>query len=192
MVILTYLFDLDDTIIDSSIYQRIYNEVIEGILSNILISKIDLQKIISKIKVESGKQKVDTFELCKELDCEDMYYKILEKQIKHTYTLKTKEIPSVFRRIKSKSKRIGIISQAQEKIVKIFLKRFSLDEHVSFIASGKKNKIVFWVTLERKFDLDKDKTLVIDDREDILEIAKHSGYKTLNVKNIEDIDKFNI
>jgi len=188
----TYLFDLDDTIIDTSIYSRIYNDVINAILSNVEVSKIELQQLITRLKTDSGRQKVDTFELCKELNCEDLYYDTLERQIKHTYTLKTKSIPTVFRKIKAANKRIGVVTQAQEKTAKLFLKRFSLDEHVSFIASGKKENLVFWITLEKKFDLVKENTMVIDDRDDILEKASQCGYKTLNVKNIEEIEKYSV
>lgn len=187
-----YLFDLDDTIIDSAIYSRLYPEIIDSILSTVLVSKIKLQETISKIKNESGKDKVDTYELCKELDCVDLYYDILEKHIRHTYTLKNKSIPTIFRKIKAKNKRLGIVTQSKEKTAKLFLKRFRLDEHVSFIASGKKETIGFWIQLEKKYDLNKEHTMVVDDRADILEIASNVGFKTLNVKNIEELEKFDV
>jgi phosphoglycolate phosphatase-like HAD superfamily hydrolase len=187
-----YMFDLDDTIIDSAIYSRMYPEIIDSILSTVLVSKIKLQETISKIKEKTGQEKVDTYELCKELDCVDLYYNVLEKHIRHTYTLKNKSIPTIFRKIKAKNKRLGIVTQSKEKTAKLFLQRFRLDEHVSFIASGKKETIGFWIQLENKFDLIKNSTMVVDDRQDILDIASDVGFKVLNVKNIEELEKFDV
>ena len=190
-MITTYLFDLDDTIIDSSIYRRIYSDVINAILSNVLVDKIKLQKTIDRVK-KPDSDKVDTYELCNELNCIDLYYKILEKQIKHTYNIKNKSIPTIFRKIHAKDKRLGIVTQAQERTAKLFLKRFSLFEYVNFIYSGKKDTVGFWIQLSKRFDIVPDNSMVIDDCDDILDIAKHVGYKTLNVKDINQLEEFDV
>jgi HAD superfamily hydrolase (TIGR01509 family) len=189
-MITTYVFDLDDTLIDSSIYAKMYNTVINELLSTLDISEIQLQEVISKLKQEAEKTRVNTFELCKRLNSTELYYKILEKYVKHTYMLKTKSIPKIFRKIKGSKKKIGIISNAQQRTIELFLKRFNLLDYVDFIESGKKNTVLFWITLEKKHNLDKERTLVIDDSDEILDIADHAGYKVLNVKNIGDLEKF--
>lgn len=192
MVINTYIFDLDDTIIDSSVYAKMYNSVINELISALKISEIELQKIISKTKEETGKERVDTYDLCKKLHSVELYYKVLEKYVKHTYSLKTKSIPAIFRKMHGAKKRIGVVSNAQERTIELFLKRFNLFEYVQFVASGIKNTVLFWITLERKYDLDKEDTMVIDNSDEILKIADHAGYKVLNVKNIDDLEKFSI
>ena len=189
-MITTYIFDLDDTIIDSSIYARMYNALINELLSNLNIKEIELQEVISRIKEETGKPKVDTYELCKKLSSTELYYKVLEKYVKHTYTLKTKNIPQIFKKIKAKKKKIGIISNAQERTIELFLKRFNLLEYVDFIESGNKDTVLFWVMLEKKYSLDKERTMVIDDSNEILDIAEHAGYKVLNVKDLVNLENF--
>jgi len=190
-VIETYIFDLDDTIIDSSIYARMYNELINELISNLDISEIELQKIITKLKQETGKSKPDTYELCKKLNATEIYYKVLEKYVHHTYTLKTKEIPKVFRKIKEAGKKIGIVSSSKQRTIKIWLERFNLSDYVDFIFSGDKKTVLFWITLERKNKIKKEDSLVIDNSDECLEIAKHTGYNILNVKNLDTLEGFN-
>ena len=153
--------------------------------------EIKLQEFITRIKFETGKQEIDNYELCKALNATEVYLKVIERRIKHTYSLKTKAIPTIFRKIKAQDKKIGVISEAKEQVVKLFLKHFHLFEYITFIHSGDTNSVLFWVTLEKKFDLNKETTMVIDAEDSILDIAKHAGYKILNVKNIDDIEGFN-
>ena len=183
-----YIFDLDDTLIDSSIYKRMYNEVISNLLSHLKISEIELQEVITKLKQQTGK--LDSYDLCYKLNATELYYKILEKYIKHTYSLKTKNTPKLFRKIKDNKKKIGIVSNSQERTVDLFLKRFNLLDYVDFTESGKKDTILFWITIEKKYGLEKEHTMVIDDSEDILKIAKQCGYKILNVKDIDELEIF--
>ena len=186
----TYIFDLDDTIIDSTLYARMYNELINELLSTLKISEIELQKVISRLKEESGKTRIDTYELCKKLDSTEIYYTVLEKYVRHTFVLKTKSIPTVFRKIKKAGKKLGIVSGSQERTIEIILKRFSLLDYVDFIMSGKKDTVLFWITLEKKHNLKKEDTLVIDDSDKVLEVAGHAGFNVLNVKNLDDIEGF--
>ena len=46
------------------------------------------------------------------------------------------------------------------------------------------------MNLEKKHDLKKENCLMIDDSDDVLEIAKRVGYNILNVKNLDDLSKF--
>ncbi len=186
----TYIFDLEDTIVDKSIYARLYTPIIDLLLENLKISKIELQEIITKIKEETGKEKVDTFDLCKKLNSTELYYNVLKRYVKHTYSLKTKNITKVFKKIKASKKKIGVISKSEKRTIEVFLKRFNLLDYVDFIESGNKDTVLFWVLLEKKYKIDKKETLVIDDSHDILEIAEHAGYKVLNVKDLDNLEKF--
>ena len=189
-MIQTYIFDLEDTIIDKSIYARIYTPIIESLLETLKISKIELQEIITKIKEETGREKVDTFELCKKLNSTELYYKVLKRYVKHTYSLKTKNISKVFKKINASKKKIGVVSKSEKRTIELFLKRFNLLEYVDFIEPGNKNTVLYWVLLEKKYKLDKDQTMVIDDSNEILDIAEHAGYKVLNVKDLDNIEGF--
>jgi len=186
-----YIFNLDDTVVDKSIYKSIYNDIINALLDNLKIDKIKLQELITQVKFETGNQKVDSYELCKALNATEVYFKVIKRKIKHTYSIKTKAIPTIFRKIYAQDKKIGIISEAKEHVVKLFLKHFHLFEYITFIHSGDPSSVLFWVTLEKKFDLSKETTMVVDNDDSVLEVAKHAGYKVLNVKDIDDIEGFN-
>ena len=186
----TYIFDLEDTIIDKSIFARIYTPIIESLLENLKISKIELQEVISRLKEETGKEKIDTYDLCKKLNSTELYYKVLKRYVKHTYSFKTKNIAKVFKKIKASKKKIGVVSKSQKRTIEVFLKRFNLFEYVDFIEQGNKDTVLFWVLLEKKHKIEKEFTLVIDDSHDILDIAEHAGYKVLNVKDLDNLEKF--
>jgi len=185
-----YIFNLDDTVVDKSVYKSIYNDIINALLETLKIDKIKLQELINQVKFETGKQEVDSYELCKSLNATEVYFKVIERKIKHTYSMKTKAIPTIFRKIHAQNKKIGVISEAKEHVVKLFLKHFHLFEYVTFIHSGDAKSVLFWVTLEKKFDLEKTDTMVIDNDDSILKIAERAGYKVLNVKDIDDIEGF--
>ena len=102
----TYIFNLDDTIIDKSIYRSIYNDLINALLETLKIDKIKLQELINQIKFETGKQEVDNYELCKALNATELYFKVIERKVKHTYSMKTKAIPTIFRKIHAQDKKI--------------------------------------------------------------------------------------
>ncbi len=184
----TYLFDLDDTIIDSSIYSRMHHELLTEITNRVKISEEGLKERIARLKEKTGKEKPDTYELCKELNCIDIYYDILEKYAKHTYTLKNPTLPVVFRKIKESKKKIGVISNSQERTIKLFLNRFNLSQYVDFLESGKKDSVLFWVQLEKRHSFHKGDTLVIDDSDDVLKIAQEAGYQILNAKNLGKLE----
>ena len=190
MTVDAYIFDLDDTIIDSSIYKKMYSTVIKELMQSLGMTEIEIQQSINKVKEEFGKP--DTFELAKRLNATEVYYKVLERYLRHTYSLKTKEIPKLFKKIKDAKKRIGIASRSQERTIEMFLTRFSLMEYVDFIQSGNKESVSFWLSLEKKHNLDKEKTMLIDDSQPVLDTAKHVGFLTLNVRDIEELEGFGV
>jgi len=184
----TFLFDLDDTIIDSSIYHRIRHELLQQIMTELKISEIELQQEITKLKAETGK--IDTYDLCKKLNCIETYYTVLEKYLRHTYSLKTPSIPSIFKKIKTQNKRIGIISNSQERTIRLVLDRFNLSNYVNFIQFGNKLTVYFWINLEKKHLLTKTDSLVIDNSDEILSLAERAGYNILKVSDIDKIEQF--
>jgi FMN phosphatase YigB (HAD superfamily) len=186
----TYLFDLDDTIIDSSIYSRMHHELLAEIVSRLKMSEIRLQEHITELKEETGKIRPDSYDLCEKLKCIDLYYEILEKYARHTYSLKNPNIVNIFRKIKESKKRIGIVSNSKERTIQLFLDRFNLSQYVDFIESGRKETVLFWIQLEKRHDFHKIETLVIDDSDEVLKIAEDAGYKVMNSRDLKDIEKF--
>ncbi|MBT4351501.1 HAD hydrolase-like protein [archaeon] len=187
-MISTYLFDLDDTIIDASIYTKMYQPIINKLAEQ--ISAIELQKIINEIKKETKKSRVDTYELCEKLNCTEFYYDLLEQYIEEYGKLKF-DIVSVFKKIKNNGKKIGIVSNSKEKTINLFLKYFNLNQYVELIISGNKSDPDFWQTMIIKYKFDKQTTLLIDNDDDVIELAKASGLKALKIKH-DSIQNFNL
>jgi phosphoglycolate phosphatase-like HAD superfamily hydrolase len=186
---LTYLFDLDDTIIDSSLYSKMYNEIITK-LKEKPFGELKVKQEIEKLKKETGKERPDTYELSSRLGEDKLYYEVLKKYLDHTYVLKSKEITEIFKRLSGEKKRIGIVSSSQEKTVKMVLDRYRLLDYVDFIEHGDKRSISFWMRIEKKHNLFIPETLVIDDSDEILNVAEQVGYKTLSAKMLGEITNY--
>ena len=184
----TYLFDMNDTIVDSSIYEKMHWELIRALAGHTGKEEAELRKLMSEIREGAGTEKTDSFDLSKNLNATELYYKILEKYARHEFALKTKSIPEIFRKIKSKGKKIGIVSSSQPRTIEIFLGRFGLMEYVDFIEAGKKDTVLFWVTLAKKHNIFPETAIVIDDSSASLAIAKRAGYNVLNAENIKDLE----
>lgn len=184
----TYLFDMNDTIIDSSIYQRMNKELISVLAEKSSKTEEQIKQMFLEVNKETGGLISDSYDLSKKLGATEIYYDILEKYTKHTFVLKTKNIRDIFKKIKAKNKKIGIVSNSQERTIDIFLTRFNLKEYVDFVETGMKNTVLFWITLAKKHNLEKENTLMIDDSKTILDLAKHAGFNVLNIDHINELE----
>ncbi len=89
--------------------------------------------------------------------------------------------------IKEQGKKIYMVTNAHYKVLDIKLKKTEIGTFfdrciTSFELGYPKEKIEFWQKLERMIHFNKDKTLFIDDSEDILITAKAYGIKYLLLK----------
>lgn len=190
-----YLFDLDDTIIDTKIYAEMYSPVLDMISSK---KKMTLEKIDAKA-ASFGLQKNkfdrwDSGELCKHLGLLEEYYSILEMHIKVMPEL-NENVFKVFKRIKSKGGKIGIVSNSMERTIKAYIQKYALGEYLDLVfswdeANCKKRQVEYWESLAKKRKIKPSECLVIgDDPEQDVEVPAKAGFHTLLVKSPKDFAK---
>lgn len=183
----TYLFDLDDTLISTSIYAEIYYPIIEIIKNKFNIDDEGLKNKAEELGLTLNKfNRWDTGDLCSKLGLLDEYYKVLENEIKVKTHLKN-DIHELFNHLRKTNKKIGIVSNSMTRTIKAYLKRYNLDPDFIFSkddANCKKNDITYWNTLINKFHLIPSDCIVIgDDKiQDILNPQK-LGFKTFLVND---------
>ena len=186
-MISTYLFDLDDTLIDTKIYREIYSEIISK------IGDVDIDSLGLK-KNKYGNY--DSGELCKKLGLLDLYYEVLEKNIKVKNVLHD-SVLEVFSALKNNGKKIGIVSNSMLKTIKLYLNKYSLE--VDFIFSSdltgcNKDSPEYWKKLIAAEKLNPKECLVIgDDYEEDIEVPGKLGFKTFyldDVKKLKEVLSF--
>lgn len=195
-----FLFDLDDTLIDSTIYAEIYSPILEMIKKKLNFNDEELSKKVKSLGLQKNKfGRWDTGDLCRELGLLKDYYLILEKNIKTKQVLRN-EVIRLFKTIKSKkTQKIGIVSNSMKRTIGLYLNRYQLNVFVDFVFSAedagcRKNHIEFWKELIEKEKLDPKECLVIgDDEVDDVLIPKRAGFNTFlihSAKDLEDIDTY--
>ncbi len=181
----TYLFDLDDTLIDTKIYAEIY----PAILQLIKEKGFDIDEEAKKFNIPKEPHgRYDSGDLCRELGLLNEYYKILEEKIKVINVLH-ESVKEIFDQIKGK--KIGIVSNSMRKTIDLYLKKYGIT--IDFVFSQddarcKKNKEEFWKKLIEKEKLVPNECLVIGDNPlDDDEIPKKRGFNTLLIKSLEEV-----
>ena len=187
MKITTFLFDLDDTIIDS----RIYAEIYQPILWMIKKRGIDVEQEVRKLGLEKNRfGRVDTGDLCKKLGLLKEYYHIFSKHLEVIPSLK-KEIIPVLKKLKGK--KIGIISNSMRQTIELYLNQYKLGEYFAFIfsfedAGCKKHNDECWKKLIKMKSLNPKECLVIGDNPiDDEKIPKKLGFNTFLIKESKDL-----
>ena len=165
----TYLFDLDGTIIDTSIYQKTYSSILKMLQKkkHLPLKTIHHQATLLNVH-RNDKGKWDTGDLCKKLNCLPEYYKILDTHLKTNNTLK-KHILTTFKKIKQHPKnRIGIVSNSMHKTIQLYVKRYNLTKLINFIYASddnhppsRKNHLSYWKKLCKQHHLKPHFTIVI-------------------------------
>jgi len=187
-MIITYLFDLDDTLIDSKIYQEIYNKILQKLKEKLNLNDLTLSKKLQSLKLDLNKYgRYDTGELCQKLDQLELYYEILEAQLK-VKPLVQGQVKNVFISLHQKGKKIGIVSNSMRRTIELYLKKYNLKADIIFSsedAGCKKREDTYWQTLIEKEKLNPEECLMIGDEydEDIL-MAKKFGFKTFYLKEM--------
>tara|TARA_Y100000034_G_C6857645_1_gene389986 strand:- start:195 stop:776 length:582 start_codon:yes stop_codon:yes gene_type:complete len=186
-MITTFLFDLDDTIVDGEIYAEMYAEILEMIKSK----GIDLNQEVKKLGLKKNKfSRWDSGDLCRRLNLLEEYYQILEPRLKTIPSLRTEIVP-ILKELKGK--KIGIVSNSMERTIKLYLKKYQLENYFNFIFSFEnseqmKNHQQCWQELIEKENLNPQECLVIgDDPIEDGEIPASLGFKTLIINNDQDL-----
>ena len=192
MAIKVYLFDFDDTIISTKIYAQMYHPILIMIKKRF---KWNDQQVEHKARelglIKNKSSRYDTGDLCRELGLLVEYYGILEKNIKVVPALPN-TIVNVFKKIKSKNKMIGIVSNSMNKTIALYLKKYKLFSYIDFIfsqddAGCTKREEKYWKRLIQKEKLNPSECLMIgDDPIEDRKIPRRFKFMTLLITNQED------
>ncbi|MCK5107494.1 MAG: HAD family hydrolase [Nanoarchaeota archaeon] len=180
MMIKTYLFDLDDTLIDSCVYKNSYDSIISKVKEIKNWDAEGLDKFAQENNIKKSEWGYDTGELCNILDLLDVYYELLEDEIRTHKKLKF-DVNKKFKELKQKKIKIGICSNSMKRTIKIQLGAHDIKGH-DFIFSSKdagvkKDKKEYWQALIKKYNLIPNECLVIgDDEIDDKQIPSSLGF----------------
>ncbi|MEW6002691.1 MAG: GMP/IMP nucleotidase [Nitrospirota bacterium] len=110
----------------------------------------------------------------------------LKEQIKHLIEIHP-HVEDFLRMLKRKRKKVFLVTNAHYKTVDLKLKKTRLGRYFdsvlsSFDAGYPKESMKFWREAEKRLGFDKEKTLFIDDTEEILETAQKYGIKYILFK----------
>jgi FMN phosphatase YigB (HAD superfamily) len=194
-MITTYLFDQDDTLIDTEIYAQAYKPLLELIKIKFSLSDSELEAKATEIcKKKNQYGRWDTGTLSKSLGLLDEYYKLLESKI-HVIPVLHDTAEYVLKELKTRGKRIGIVSGSMHTTIQFYLEKYNLTEYIDFIysrdeAGYQKDNSEYWKRLIAKEKLKPSGCLMIGDniKEDI-EIPKKFGFNTFQIKNSKDLLK---
>ena len=165
----TYLFDLDGTIINTSIYQKIYPKILNMLQKKKSLSLQTLHRQATLLNVHKNDNgNWDTGDLCKKLNCSSEYYKILNTHLKTNHILK-KHITTTFKKIKQHPEhKIGIVSNSFHKTIQLYITKYNLTKYIDFIYASddnqppsRKDHLSYWKSLCKKHHLKPHLTLVI-------------------------------
>lgn len=194
-MIKNYLFDLDDTLIDTKIYARLYQKILSMIKSKKKLTGTDLDAKAASFGLKKNKfGRWDTGDLCRELGLLDDYYKELEKLIAVEQVLHD-AVEEVFIKIKKNKQKIGIVSNSMHRTIQLYLKKYGLSKYIDFIFSSDdvgclKNKEKYWETLVGRHDLNPQDCLMVgDDELEDIKIPASFGFNTFLIKNKKDLEK---
>ena len=186
-----FLFDLDDTLIDTKIYSEIYPLIVSKVCSKLSISKEELfSKAASFGLKKNNYGNYDSGELCKKLNLLDSYYFILEKAIKVKDVLHD-NVLEVFNTLKKRGSCIGIVSNSMLRTIKLYLDKYNLS--VDFIFSSdytgcNKDCNEYWKKLIAAENLNPSECIVIgDDYEEDVEVPSSLGFKTFYLNDVSKL-----
>jgi len=183
-----YMFDVDDLIIDRGVYSHLYPDVLQAVAELRNLSPLELSETIRKAKEKrNAKGKLDTYDLCEEIGCLDLYYVLFDKITDERSENFTNEgLSLLFKGIKEMKKKICIVSNDHHKTIRMMLKKFNLLDHVDIIFSrdqgGEKKNLEYWGKLIEKEDLVPEHCIVVgNDFQTQLKHAKRFGFRTIKL-----------
>jgi 5'-nucleotidase len=110
----------------------------------------------------------------------------MKEQIKHLIEVHP-HVENFLRMLGKEKKKIFLVTNAHYKSIDLKFKKTLIGKYfdavlTSFDAGYPKEDIKFWEAAEKRLDFDKEKTLFIDDTEEILRTAKKFGIKYILYK----------
>jgi len=194
-MIKTYLFDLDDTLIDTKIYAKLYPQILFMIKSKKGLVGIELDAKAASFGLKKNKfGRWDTGDLCKELGLLEEYYAELERLIEIEPVLHD-TVERTFSKLKKKGMKIGIVSNSMHITIQAYLTKYKLTKSVDFVFSSddagcRKDNVIFWKKLIEKQKLKPEECLMIgDDELEDIQSPQKCRFKTFLIKEPQDLER---
>src|SRR3989338_8636928 len=191
----TYLFDLDDTLINNKVYAAVYPAIKVLIQKKFSLNELQFEEKAESLGMHKNKYgRFDSGDLCRKLGLTEEYYKILKEHIETIPVLK-EYVHEVFEKLKKSGKRIGIVSNSFHRTIMLYLEKYHLQHFITLIFSAedagcKKDDEEFWKALIRKEKLSPKECLVIGDNEiEDKEVPERLSFKTFLIANENDLKR---
>ncbi len=181
----TFLFDLDGTLINDSIYIRIYPKIIGMIKTKKKLSFSEINQKAQQLGLKKNHGRYDSGDLCRKLGLLKEYYQILECNLR--YSQPNKRVIHLIRK-HSKKKRIGIVSNSMKRTINLYLDHYHLKVNFIFSAEDagcKKDSLIYWEKLIEQYKINPKESLVLGDHilEDHL-VPKKLNFQTKLVSRL--------
>ncbi len=192
-----FLFDLDGTLINVSIYAEIYQDILNMISESKGISGVEL---FAKAE-ESGLLlnefgRYDSGELCKIFGLLEEYYAVLKRSVAVKKRVHSDAL-LVLSSLKERGFIVAVVSNSMRRTILSYLEKYLLLEYVDFIfcsddAGCNKNDSLFWKKLIDSKGLDpKDCVVVGDNKYEDVKVPIEFGFNSFYVgeggKSLKDV-----
>jgi FMN phosphatase YigB (HAD superfamily) len=186
----TYIFDLDEIVIDSKLYKGIISRILERIKKNKNLSDDDILKKAKEMNLTDNI--FDLGKLCKELNATEIYLYEIEKKISIISMLK-ENLVYLFKGLKLKDKKIIVVSNLDLEAIKLFLDKYSISMFTdiifsqNFANSYKDTKIFYQKLIEQNSIVPNDCIIVGKNILEDVTIPKSLGFNTYYVSSSFDL-----
>lgn len=194
-MIKTYLFDLDDTLIDTKIYAHLYPIILAMIKEKKKLKGAQLEAKAVSFGLKKNKSgRWDSADLCKEFGLLEEYYAKLESLIEVKAVLYS-QVEQVFTKLKKNEVKIGVVSNSRSRTIQLYLLKYDLSKYVDFVFSSdaagcRKDSVLYWKKLIEKQKLKPQECLMIgDDHLEDQKIPAKLGFKTFLINYPADLQK---
>jgi 5'-nucleotidase len=180
------LLDMDGTLLDKYFDDYFWEHLVPekyAEKNNITFGKAK-EKLMEKYKYHEGTLNWTDLDFwSKELDLD---IPVLKEQIKHLIEVHP-HVEDFLKMLKKHRKKVFLVTNAHYKSIDLKFRKTRIGKYFdsvlsSFDAGHPKENLKFWTIAERRLGFDKNKTLFIDDTEEILKTAKKYGIKYILYK----------
>ena len=182
------LLDMDGTLLDKYFDDYFWDHLVPekyAEKNNITFGKAK-EILLKKYKIHEGTLNWTDIDFwSRELDID---IPALKEQIKHLIDVHP-HVEDFLRMLRRHKKKVFLVTNAHYKVLDLKLKKIELGKYfdkaiTSFEIGYPKEMIEFWEKAERRLGFDKEKTLLIDDTENVLRTAKKYGIKYILLKTV--------
>lgn len=180
------LLDMDGTLLDKYFDDYFWEHLVPETYAekhNITFGKAK-EELMKKYKIHEGTLNWTDLDFwSKELDLD---IPALKEQIKHLIEVHP-HVEDFLRMLKRHKKKVFLVTNAHYKSINLKFKKTRIGKYfdavlTSFDVGYPKESLDFWKEAEKRLGFDKNKTLFIDDTEEILKAAKKYGIKYILYK----------